>query len=77
MYRNEERPASLSDARVVRTPHFFWGLWPGKAKLAESELCPNSRIDAARTGMTASDVLLTIVTAGIYVPSRIAVSCSK
>jgi hypothetical protein len=66
-----------SDAQVIPTPHYLWGLLPGKDKLVESELCPNSRIDAAQTGMTIGDVLLTIVTVGIYVPSRAVIYCSK
>jgi hypothetical protein len=77
VYRNEEQKTLPSDAQVVPTPHYFWGLLPGKDKLVESELCPNSRINAAQTGMTAVDVLLTIVTVGIYVPSQAAIDCSK
>jgi hypothetical protein len=77
VYRNEEQKTLPSDARIVPTPHYFWGLLPGKDKLVESELCPNSRISAAQTGMTTADVLLTIVTVGIYVPSRAAIGCSE
>lgn len=77
VYRNEEQKASPTDAQIIKTPHYFWGLLPGKGKLIESELCPNSRIEAVQTGMNGVDVLLTIVTAGIYVPSRAAVSCSQ
>jgi hypothetical protein len=77
VYRNEQQKTLPSEAQVVPTPHYFWGLLPGKNKLVGSELCPNSRIDAAQTGMTTVDVLLTIVTAGIYVPSRAVIYCSK
>ena len=77
MYRNEEQKALPPEAQTIATPHYFWGLLSAKDKLVESELCPNSRIEGVKMGMTTGNVLLTIVTAGIYVPSRTTISCSK
>jgi len=78
MNRNEDQKTSAaSDAQIIETAHYFWGLQPGKRGLVESNLCPNSRIDVVQMNMTTVDVLLTIVTAGIYAPSRATITCSK
>lgn len=41
----------------------------------ESELCPTSRIDTLTLNMDGSQVLLAIVTLGIYTPHDVRVQC--
>lgn len=77
VYRGEVQKNLTSDVMKVETSHFLWGILPANPSLVEDQLCPGSRLDAAQMGMTGGDVLLTAVTLGIYVPSRVTVTCSK
>lgn len=55
---------------------FLWGLFPDRTLPAEDRLCPGGRIRSVDLSMSATDVLLTTVTLGVYVPHRVAVKCS-
>lgn len=77
VYRGEDQKNFTSNVMKVETSHFLWGILPANPGLVEDQLCPDSRLDAAQMGMTGGDVLLTAVTLGIYVPSRVTVNCTK
>lgn len=42
-----------------------------------TEICIKSRLESVDMKMESSDVLLTIVTLGLYVPHRVVVTCGK
>ncbi len=78
LYRNDSQNSDpAAKTSKYETPFFLWGLIPGLKVLSEAEMCPNSRMAAASLGMTTGDVMIGIVTLGLYVPSRVIVSCAK
>lgn len=77
VYRGEDQKNFTSNVMKVETGHYFWGLLPSEKGLLEQHLCPESRLDAAQMGMSFGEVLIGVVTLGIYVPSRVMVSCAK
>lgn len=77
VYRSEDQKNFTSAVMKVETSHYLWGFFASNPGLVEARLCADSRIDAVQMGMTGSDVLIGVVTLGIYVPSRATVNCSK
>lgn len=76
-----EKPAlytNVTSQTDLKLHSFVLGLVPGKSLLSQNELCDkNHRIDSVRLGMKSTDVLVTLVTFGVYVPYRATINCIK
>ena len=75
--RGESTPRPISASTEYKLNSFLWGFIPGPRLRPESELCPGGRIEALDLRMSGTDVLISTVTIGIYVPHRVKVGCSK
>lgn len=56
---------------------FLWAFIPGTKLPPASELCPGGKVQTLDLGMETSQVLLTAVTIGIFVPYKAAVTCKN
>ena len=75
--RGEATPRPVSTSTEYKMNSFLWGIIPGPRLSPEPQLCPGGRIEALDLRMSGTDVLVSTVTIGIYVPHRVKVSCSK
>lgn len=75
--RGESNPRPIAASTEYKLDSFLWGFVSGTRLSPESELCPGGRIEAFDLRMSATDVLFSTVTIGIYVPHRVNVACSK
>jgi hypothetical protein len=76
IHRNDA-PAAGGERTEVRLASFLFGFVPGKKLPPVSTICGKNRLESIDLGMTGNDVLLTLVTFGIYVPHRAVVTCGK
>lgn len=74
--KRDESSHTMQPMQTVQLHSFVWGFVPAK-KLSESELCPQARIERLKLGLRPRDVLLTVVTLGIYVPHHAEIQCSR
>jgi hypothetical protein len=74
--RGEEKSAE-GPVQRIELRSFIWGFVPHRKIRPEAELCPNGRIRTADLKMDQQDVLLTIVTLGIYIPHRVDITCGQ
>lgn len=65
------------DTQIVSDDYYLWGFGSGHGPFYEKDLCPNSRIETMDMKMTGSDVLISLVTLGIYVPNRLEITCYR
>ena len=72
--RDEDGMAETSHVTYT-AQSLLWGLLPLKGSSTPDPLCGSQRIVSVQTAMTTTQVMLTVVTAGIYVPQRVDVSC--
>jgi hypothetical protein len=71
-----EKPATgAAKTEDVELNSFAWGFVPVRLP-PESEICPKSRIETVRLGQNGTDVFLSLVTLGVYVPQRAEISCA-
>jgi len=70
-------PRALGESHEMEIDSFFRGALPATKIPPEKEVCPKSRIENVELRMSGSDVLLSIVTLGIYVPHRVILTCAK
>jgi hypothetical protein len=75
--RGESTPRPVASTHEYKLNSFLWGFVPGPRLQPESILCPGGRIESLDLRMSGTDVLLTAVTVGIFVPHRVTVGCSK
>jgi hypothetical protein len=75
--QRNDAPASGGEQTEVRLASFLFGFVPGKRFPPLSTICEKGRLESIDLGMTGNDVLLTLVTFGIYVPHRAVVTCGK
>ena len=74
LIRGDGSPAN--GEKVTFTKHaFLWGFVPGPKLPEESAICPQSKIEAVDLKMEKTQVLIAIVTIGIYVPHRVEFTC--
>jgi hypothetical protein len=74
LYRGDEHP-SQGETQDVPADSYLWGFANVSKIPPESELCPKSRIETIDMKMTGQDVLITMITLGIYVPHRVEITC--
>jgi hypothetical protein len=55
---------------------FVFGFVPTRRNISESELCNAGKVESMQMEMSGVDVLVAVVTAGIYVPQRLRYNCS-
>lgn len=65
------------ETKVYQINSFLWAFVPGRKLPSGPELCPGGQVQTLDLSMAASDVLLTVVTIGIYVPHQVQVTCLK
>ena len=75
--RGENTPRAIASETDVQIYSWAWGFLPGKKLPAEAELCPSGRIESLTMRMSATDVLISTATLGVFVPHRAEISCSK
>src|SRR5438874_864564 len=70
-----ERAAAGAKTEDFDVNSFLWGFLPAHLP-PETQVCPQSRIETIHLGQNGSDVFITAITLGIFVPQRAEVSCS-
>ena len=77
-HRAEDSPGPIPEgsAQNYTINALLFGAIPLNKIPLENELCPTSRIDTLTMHMNGSQVLLAIVTLGIYTPHDVRVVCS-
>ncbi len=71
--RSREK-ASAGQVVTVQIHSFVFGFVPGR-RLYQQDICAKSQIETLEMKMDSRDVLIAIVTLGIYVPHRILAVC--
>jgi hypothetical protein len=78
MHVNISRSEKVSGGGPVQNidlNSFVWGFVPVTIP-PEAELCPKSRIETVAIGQNGTDVFLSMITLGIFVPHRAEITCS-
>jgi len=75
--RDENVAPAAVDKKNVKLHSFLWEIIPGKRIPPQQILCPSGRIERLDFGMDTGEVLLTLVTLGIYVPHHVDVTCTN
>lgn len=70
-----EKASASTKSTEIELDSFALGFVPVKLP-SENEACPQSKIDSVNLSMNTKDVLLSIVTIGIYVPHRAEITCT-
>gem|GEM_PF-5281347 len=74
--RNDS-PDSSGDRTEIKLASFLFGFVPGKKMPPAAALCPKGRFESVNLEMKGTDVWMTAITLGIYVPHRAIVICGK
>ncbi len=69
-------PDAVVGARVPLTHHlFFWGWWEASRPVEVNEICGNLGWSKVHTQYSPLNILVGVITAGIYTPVHVDVYC--
>ena len=74
---NRNDTPAAGESTEIKLSSFLEGFVPGRKIPPASSLCPNGRVESIALGMNGGDVMLTMVTLGVFVPHRATVTCGK
>ncbi len=72
--QREEELRPVASTATIAQHNLVFGFLPPR-RINEQDLCPNSQIETLKLQMRGVDVLLSLVTLGVYVTQQIEYSC--
>lgn len=76
VHRNDT-PQNGGEKINIKLNSFLFGFVPGPKLPPMPDICPKGRMEMVEFDKSPGDAWLSVVTLGVYVPHRVAVTCAK